>query len=44
MRALCGELLISWLMLVQAMVQSPFSGLWKVDLAGSPSSTKTYTY
>jgi hypothetical protein len=44
MRALCCELLISWLMLVQAMVQSPFDGVWKVDLVESPSSTKTYTY
>jgi hypothetical protein len=46
MRPLCCVLLISWLMLVQAiaMAQSPFEGVWKVDLAESESSTKLYAY
>ena len=41
---LCCVLLISWLMLVQAMAQSPFDGVWKVDLGESQSSTKIYAY
>src|SRR5580700_10101812 len=44
MRPLCCLLLIFWLMLVPAMAQSPFDGVWKVDLAESPSSTKIYSY
>jgi hypothetical protein len=44
MRPLCCVLLISWLMLVQAMPQSPFNGVWKVDLAESQRSTRTYAY
>jgi hypothetical protein len=44
MRPLCCVLLISRLMLVQAMAQSPFEGVWKVDLAESESSTKIYAY
>jgi hypothetical protein len=41
MRSLCCVLLISRLMLVQAMPQGRFDGVWKVDLAESQSSTKT---
>jgi len=37
-------LLISWLMVAQAMAQSPFDGVWKIDIAESQSSTKTYAY
>ena len=44
MRSLCCVLLISQLMLVQGISQSPFNGVWKVDLAESQSSTKTYAY
>ena len=44
MRPLCCVRLISRLLLVQAMPQSPFNGVWKVDLAESQSSTKTYAY
>jgi hypothetical protein len=46
MRPLCCVPLILRLMLVQvqAMPQSPFNGVWKVDLAKSQSSTKTYAY
>ncbi len=41
---LCCVLLISWLMLAQAMAQSPFDGTWKIDLSESQSPTKGDDY
>jgi hypothetical protein len=41
---LCCGSLISWLMLIQAMAQSPFDGVWKIDLAESQGSTNVYAY
>jgi hypothetical protein len=43
-RVLCSVLLISWLMLVQAMAQSPFDGTWRLDTSASQPSTYHYDY
>ncbi len=41
---LCSVLLISWLMLVEAMAQSPFDGTWRLDTNASQPSTYHYHY
>lgn len=41
---LCCVLLISWLMLVQAMAQSPFDGVWKAEPRESDTPREPEVY